>query len=249
MSNPERPAVQERVRQLLADARHDESVPTEVAERLDRVLAELRSSRPNTGSGTDVRPARRRRPGRRLVLAAAAVGVLGVVGTQIELPGGSGTDTAAETTGRESAADAADADAAADADGADGAGSGAEAPAPPPASDLDELHASRAPYAADARTARPLRLTSASFDRVVRRFVRQETAARGYLSKHLYRLGSAAVGCGTAEWGRGRRVPASYDGAPATLIFRPEQRDGSHLVDLYLCGASAPIRSTAVLLD
>ena len=47
MSDPDLTPAEEQVRRLLADARHDEPMPDDVAERLDRVLADLHDEAPH----------------------------------------------------------------------------------------------------------------------------------------------------------------------------------------------------------
>ena len=74
-------AEERRVRALLAEARHTDPMPTDVAARLDRVIAGLSEGAPREA---DVVPlATRRRRASRLLLAAAAVVVLGVGGSQV----------------------------------------------------------------------------------------------------------------------------------------------------------------------
>jgi len=72
------PAQSEAVRRLLAGARHDESVPDEVAARLDATLADLSAERGAESpavSEADVIPLRRRWP--KVLAAAAAVTLFG----------------------------------------------------------------------------------------------------------------------------------------------------------------------------
>ena len=85
MSDPDLTPSEEQVRRLLADARHDEPMPDDVADRLDRVLADLRASARRTPPPVDLGARRRRRVGRNLLVAAAAVVVLGVGISQVDL--------------------------------------------------------------------------------------------------------------------------------------------------------------------
>src|SRR5215218_10271549 len=73
-----------RIRALLADARHTEPMPADVAARLDRVLEELAQDRAPIAPVIDL--ARRRRTAAKLLVAAAAVVVAGVGAGQV-LPG------------------------------------------------------------------------------------------------------------------------------------------------------------------
>ncbi|WP_028643747.1 hypothetical protein [Nocardioides sp. URHA0020] len=88
MSDPEPTPAEEQVRRLLADARHDEPMPAEVVDRLDRVLAGLDLGRPTPP--VDLAARRRRRTARTLLVAASAVVVLAVGFTQLDLGGGGG---------------------------------------------------------------------------------------------------------------------------------------------------------------
>lgn len=87
------PEQSETVRRLLAEARHDEPLPAEVATRLDDVLAELIADRAvvEEPAPAVVVPFRRRRWPQVLV-AAAAVTVIGYASTQVLGGGMSGED-------------------------------------------------------------------------------------------------------------------------------------------------------------
>lgn len=112
MTEPElSPAQQEAVRRLLADARHDEPMPQQVADRLDGVIAELAATRATNDeeqqqtdeaqeSGAVVSLDRERRarrwPG--YLMAAAAVAAIGFGVTQMigsDDDAGSGADSSA----------------------------------------------------------------------------------------------------------------------------------------------------------
>jgi hypothetical protein len=53
---------------------------------------------------------------------------------------------------------------------------------------------------------------------------------------------AARAGCVTVSIGPGLRVPAFYDAAPAVLVLRPPSGE-VQVVDLYVCGDTAPRRS------
>lgn len=103
-----RPGEEERIRALLADARSDETMPSDVTARLDGVLSRLIAERGGTdsGSGTTVVVPLRDRERRRRVLgglvAAAAIAVIGggvaVLnldhGTQVQSAGSAAGDSA-----------------------------------------------------------------------------------------------------------------------------------------------------------
>jgi hypothetical protein len=98
------PAQESTVRRLLSEARHDQPLPTEVADRLDRVLADLPLSAPSAPV-IDLAARRRRRNAGKLLVAAAAV-ILGGVGVG-EVLGGSRSDddTASDSATSEQAPD------------------------------------------------------------------------------------------------------------------------------------------------
>jgi len=100
---PETPD-EELVRRLLADARHDEPVPADVAAHLDAVLADLAGPRVPEGVTPLRAPqrVRRRRWGVALVAAAAAVTAIAVA-PRIGSPGGGSDDsTASDSAGASS---------------------------------------------------------------------------------------------------------------------------------------------------
>lgn len=246
---PLTPAEEERVRRLLADARHTEPMPGDVVARLDAVLAGLAAEgvegaagdtagaasegagRPDpTGAPVaDLAAARRRR--RRLtqvLVAAAAVTVVGVAGPQ--LLGGAGDMMSAES-GSTSAGDAGGADASVEsapqaATGQDGDTEddvGGEEPRSLAAPELsgDSLRSE----------ARRLQETSPAPEATFG----DESSARSALS--ACRDG--------ADWGPGRRVLVTFDGAEAVLVYRPAE-DGVQRVDLLLCGDDTPLRSVTL---
>ena len=88
MPDPDLTPPEEQVRRLLADARHDQPMPDDVADRLDRVLADLQDESRRTPAPVDLAARRRRRIARNLLVAAAAVVVLGVGISRVDLGGG-----------------------------------------------------------------------------------------------------------------------------------------------------------------
>ncbi|GAA4372641.1 hypothetical protein [Nocardioides caricicola] len=223
----------DQVRRLLADARHDEPMPDDVAARLDGVLADLRDEKRPTPTSDLAAAHQRRRRVRAWVLAAAAVVVVGVGANQVDWSGIS-----------MSGADSAD------------AGAGSATSAQEESADRDDA-ASVAPEAASApadggaawRWAR-LRLSSEGFGDEVADF-RAGNQLHPLRSQDKFETtdgelasdGAAfAAVCGLGRVGPGRRVPVRYDGDRAWLVFRPVQGD-TQVVDLYLCGLEAPTRS------
>lgn len=245
------PEQEERVRRLLAEARHDEPIPADVAARLDRALddeAGLRSvdgepDRERAG-GTVVRLADRRRNAGRLLLAAAVVVVGGVAVGQVVDDGGIGGSSA------ESDATSADSEQGADLPAPQRAESGRErsgavAPDEQPGAVADHLVTiSKAPpqtvrsdrFAADAARLRAVAIgrrsakSSASSDRVDA----PRSAAEGEI-------------CTPGAWGGGRYVRVQVDAEAGWLVYRPP-RGETEVVDLFLCGEDDPERSTTIPL-
>ena len=87
MPDPDLTPPEEQVRRLLADARHDEPMPDDVADRLDRVLADLQDESRRTPAPIDLAARRRRRIARNVLVAAAAVVVVGVGISRVDLAG------------------------------------------------------------------------------------------------------------------------------------------------------------------
>ena len=237
------PEQAERVRRLLADARHTDPMPTEVADRLDRVLAEV-AAEPGEPAVEQTLPgvvplAQRRRRAGRLLLAAAAVVVGGVAVAQFASSGG-GLDAGSESgltadrgrqaPERETAED--------------------EAPAaasdPGPGAVADH----RMSFAKGmARTIRPdhfvrdarrARASSLAIYRAQYGSVDRPETAYGELAAR------DVAGCEPeAAWGGGRYVPVSYGGSGGWLVVRPPAGD-TQVVDLFLCGEDGAVRSTTL---
>jgi hypothetical protein len=224
------------VRRLLAEARHDEPVPADVAARLDAVLADLSRERAEadaerttpdataTARPADLLSRRRRRVGRLLAAAAAVIVVgLGVGRFVDDLVQGQGSSTGASSSSAGSAA------------------AGDQAVGAPPVGPRQQ----RA-YAA----ARPPRVRPETFRadvvRVRRLVVGSPTAPGPHHQSTPTALAAEAVrACAPVRAGAGRRVPVRYAGRPAVLVLHPAA-GGSQLADLYLCGAAAVERSVTL---
>ncbi len=89
LSDPDLTPAEEQVRRLLADARHTEPMPEDVADRLDRALEHLRSEPPprRTPPPDELAARRRRQIVRNILVAAAAVVVVGVGISRVDLSG------------------------------------------------------------------------------------------------------------------------------------------------------------------
>lgn len=238
--SPELPD-EEQVRRLLADARHTEPMPDDVAERLDAALADLS---PETSAAdavvgarrrVDLAAARRRRNARTWLVAAAAAVLIGV-GVQ-QLP-----DLGMSSDDADSASDQAVSGAA---DSADGGRRGAEhAPAEAPTVTSEDLPRGF------------VRLHQGDFGGEVKRLRDRRpaldyspqagvVASDGYLLDGLRADKDSplrSLSCDSTGWGRGRVVAVTYEGEPGGLVFRRPRGD-TQVVDLLLCGEAEPTRS------
>lgn len=262
---------EEEVRRRLADARHVEPLPVDVATRLDRVLAQLAEGEP-LPSSVDELSVRRRRRAAGLLAAAAAVTVVGLGLGQV-LPGagndaGSDADETAASVDRQaaerstSADDEAAGDAAggtlAEADGGDGllvdpgdAPSEGDAAASVEAPAAGELNAFVTP------PGRPVRVRSERFaaDALRARDVvdgsrsgdrgSEDRGNRGRGDRGGAKPDLAFFECTPADWGPGVAVPVLYDDEPHVLVFRSPAGD-SQVADLLQCGTGETLRSTTL---
>jgi hypothetical protein len=212
------PEQEERVRGLLAEARHQEPMPPEVVARLDDVIAGLAGEE---RAGSVVPLATRRRRARSLLVAAAAVVVVGVGVGQVVDRGG----TSADESAGEPAADSAlleDADPEAGGSAAERGASGAE---------LGDPVVTIRPeaFARDARLAQDYSVTS------------DDSAGTNAAPS----APQALSGCRTATWGQGTFVPVRYGRAPAVLVLRRALGD-TQVAELFLCGDRDPLRSVTL---
>jgi hypothetical protein len=227
--SPLSPADDERIRRLLADARHTEAMPASVATRLDEVLADLAAERRDRDAGQPAPrrhdatvvdlAARRRRTATNLLVAAAAVIAVGIGISQVlpdGLSGGSDMGTAQDEANPE----------AAPADSGGGEDEGAKTP--DSALVYGEAVVIRSErFGADVRKARA-RVTGGDVE--------------VYSDEDANRPESPREGCVGVDPGPGIQVPAVYDGALAVLVLRPASGE-VQVVDLYLCGDIEPRRS------
>jgi hypothetical protein len=219
---------------MLADARHTEPMPPDVADRLDEVLAGLQEShedvpfiRPRPSSA-DVAAAHRRRNVRNWLVAAAAVVVVGVGINQVDWSG-------MTVSG----------------DGADSSTSDAGVAAEAGGNDVDTPSGADQRYQARRRMAR-LNLTAENFGSRVAQFrgggdAGESAAAPEVPADGTYLTSSGALQdyspiCDVGDLGRGYVVPVKYDDERAWLVFRTPEGE-SQVVDLYLCGQDEPTRS------
>ena len=223
------PEQEAEVRRLLVDARHEEPIPTDVADRLDTVLTGLTRDEPGSRGVApviDLAARRRRRNAAALLAGAAAVIVAGFVGGQV-IDVGSQDDSAGSADAGAGADRASESknEAAAPAEAGGGEDLSASPDAPAPESGPVVLHLRSRHLAGDVRD--QLFSYSASLD--------GPQAARDY----------ASVGCTPPppanKFGLGDLFPALYDNTPAVLALRPSA-GGARQADVLDC-------STAKLLD
>ena len=224
----------EQLRRLLAEARHTEPMPGDVADRLDRVIDDLRTAAPESTEAppvVDLAAARRRRNVRSWLVAAAAVAVVAVGINQADFSGLSAGDSADSTSAGGRAERAPD----------DHLQQREHARAPDPDS-RSESYAWRAPvpisserYGKDVRRAERVRVTAA---RALQGGVTTSSDPDGSPTGDFW----SARSCSTKAWGSGRLVPARYDGRLGGLVFR-KAAGQTQVVDLFLCGSDEPSRS------
>jgi hypothetical protein len=226
------PEQEAEVRRLLAEARHDEPIPTGVADRLDTVLAGLTRDDPGAAGIApviDLATHRRRRNAAALLAGAAAVIVAGFgIGQVI----GVGSDDSGDNA-TSSAADADRSDAAADKAQEDGTGGGVgvtEGTAPEP-------------YATT-----PFRLSSKHLARDINHQLRGLSAASDSVKSPEPPEAFSAVGCVPpthSKFGLGDLFPALFDDAPAVLALRPPA-DGTQQADVLACDTAEQLDSVTL---
>ncbi len=214
------------VRRLLADARHTDPIPADVADRMDAVLAGLSQEAPDeadTVADVVALDPRRRRRASGLLVAAAVIVVGGVVAAQQLAQGPGAPQTAGGAPDRMSA----------------GANSGAHGP---------EV-TSPAPQA-NGSTAAPLHTRDGRVLVRTRHFSADALAGREVLngsfngttdSLQLKRVSRSCVPTPAGS----QVVRATYERAPAALVYHPVAGT-TQIVDLYVCGSSRPIRSVTL---
>ncbi len=233
------------VRRLLAEARHDEPMPSEVAERLDRVLAQLgETSGASEEPAPDELAARRRRRAASVLLAAAAVVVAGVGFGQLDrtssedLASGSRAEDSMDSTTNDQEAPSAQGGGTAEGSG----DSGAAATAPEVAS---------APAPATAKTGRAFALDSDRFGVQVERLRRTALTASAdasTLSSFAYRSAvRRGFACPPAPYGEGQLLAVRYDRAPAVLAYRLPAGE-TQVAELLQCGTAVILRSVTLPL-
>ena len=257
------------VRDLLAEARHDEPMPEDVAARLDRVLAQLAEGDSHLDPAHVVELAsRRRHRAATLLVAAAAIVVVGVGLGQVVDRGGSEADIAGSAPADKAVAPAAEA-----------AGKAMPERTPAALDRLVEVRSHR--FAPDVRRAGLL--AGVRIDALQRSYAAYLDSAAGSAGDkpaggdqfeapppqpqqgtdgaNLSSAGGtassegdgvpvdgalrAASDCAPATYGPGRLIAVLYNGEPAVLAFRRPTGD-ARIVDLLACGSAEVLRSVTL---
>ena len=237
------PEQAQEVRRLLADARHSEPIPTDVAARLDRVLAELATQEtrltpgpgdPHDDEGASVvaLASRRRRRVVSVLVAAAAVVAVGVGLDQLIQSSGGGSSSSSSMPAADRSRVTEDAP-------GSGSGSGAQQRHHQPHSSFNaQKDAAAAPQMAVSDVVR-IRADHFSADvGRARRLARQELDS----TSGTHDTRRTAAECTPGDWGSGTFVPVRYDGHRGVLVFRRPHGD-SQVADLFSCGSSDVLRS------
>jgi hypothetical protein len=212
------------VRRLLADARHVDPMPDDVATRMDAVLAGLRdtadaapAARPHPPAA-EVIPiaADRRRRAAGLLVAAAAIVVGGVVIAPHVHVGSSGS----------SAATAAEDNSGASSEFGDTGNSNKQALTP------QAIQEGKAHLRNGRLVVRP------------QHFSADALAGRRLLNETSTNMATGGTSCPAVPQSAST-VPAEYQLAPAALVYRHVE-GSSQVVDLYICGNPRPVRSTTL---
>jgi hypothetical protein len=222
------------VRRLLAQARHDEPMPADVAARMEALLTGLARTEP-LSRDADVVPfgsRHRRRKAAQLLVAAAAVVVGGVGVSHLHLSSANNSEATAASSNDQLG------------DTGNAAAGGRS------------LHSST-PGAAKSTQMLPVPQLNAHSvkvrnGRIVVRpghFSADVQAAQPVLAPNTDRAAArdfGAAGCVAAP-AHSTVVPASYEHAPAALVYRRPE-GSTRVVDLFLCGRPTPVRSVTLAL-
>jgi hypothetical protein len=238
------------VRELLADARVTEPIPDDVAARLDATLVSLQAERSATQAASRSVVPLRHRVGRILVAAAAVVviGAGGVGIAQLGLDGSGSNDDSAATSARE---DSGGGDSGAP-ESADGLAVSPEVPGALIRNGVARL--SHATFAQDAAR------VMVAIDVLAQRGATEDDAAEdladappsGYAEAPPVTAtpqsridGEQVQDCAGPDAADAILVPATLDGATVALVFRPPTDDAQR-VEAWSCDGSTLLASASV---
>lgn len=243
------------VRRLLADARHDEPIPEDVAARLDRVLAQLAAGDPEHDPRRVIElTSQRRRRAASLLVAAAAIVAVGVGLAQVVGTGTGTNDSNADTAMSDTQSGVAPEEAPKEAGAQDEPGTGTQSLSN--GVGFDTLYAASAPikiraehFAADVERARRAaaflrnNLSPAELDSAAATSGDQaDGQADGTDSAAAPSEPATWFECTPADFGKGRLIPVLYDGESAVLALRRPVGD-TQVVELLQCGSGEILRS------
>jgi hypothetical protein len=232
------------VRRLLADARHTEPVPTDVATRLERVLADLADQQAAHAPGLDdpdttapgtvtALASRRRRRAATLLDAAAAVVAVGVgLGQVVGKVGQGQSDSSASAPAAGDVPEATRTGSGKSGSGGDGESFNS------PQAGADSVRGEL------AALPNPVPVRSGHFSADVRR-VRREARGVPTADYDSVRGDRGTRDCQLMAWGKGTQVLVRYDGSPAVVVLRPPTGD-TQVADLFRCGSADVLRSTTL---
>ncbi|NYG59392.1 hypothetical protein BJ980_002315 [Nocardioides daedukensis] len=207
------------VRRLLAGARHDEPIPTDVADRMDAVIDRLSAERDRSDDNEPIPLRRRRVP--QFLLAAAAVAAIGFGLSQTS---GAGPDASEQGAGR-----AGDSVTSQEQDQGDHKAGSSSTPNPAQSGALPILQTLDAESLDSLRKA-PTSLSDETYSQ------KSSGAAGGCLS------GEVAANLDSAADVRA----ASYRGQRVAVIFT-ERDQGGYLAEVHACsGARTPLATLVV---
>jgi hypothetical protein len=228
------PGQEAEVRRLLAEARHDEPIPAEVGDRLDRVLAGLGRDEPGSSGVApviDLAARRRRRNAAAVLAGAAAVIVAGFgIGQVIDV---GGSDDAGSSAASDTSADRAKA-----------AGGEAEAPSSPGL----VTQGSGGPVPGPADGGSVLRLSSKHLGRDLTSqldSLRDGASAIRSPSAEAY----SALGCSppvpATKFALSDLYPALFDGRPAVVALAPPAA-GRQQADVLSCDTATTLATASI---
>jgi hypothetical protein len=223
------PQQEDQVRRLLAEARHDDPIPADVADRLDRALVALSRDEPDVpgrAGVVDLAARRRRRNAAALLAGAAAVIVAGfAVGQAVDVSGSdSDAGSANESVARDQSSDQS------------GGQSSGLAGSPEPGEDAG----------GELAAAPPLQLSSKHLARDLTEQL--PAAASGNSTRDTAPEALRSFGCATAPpaaYGPGTFFAAYYDGLPAVVALRPPT-DRTQQADVLECETGAKLSSVTL---
>jgi hypothetical protein len=226
---PDRPGHDD-VRRLLADARHTEPIPADVADRMDEVLSGLRSEgEPVHVAEVIPLDAQRRRRAAGLLAAAAVIVVGGVVAAQ-QLPLGSAPQSAGSSADRATPGLTS---------GNGNSAQGTTGPEHQPT-----------PQDSGGRSPEPLRTKAGGLLVRARHFSADALAGRqvldgvGATTTDGLKLANVSPRC-LRPPADSQVVRATYRRAPAALVYHAPA-GSTQVVDLFVCGTARPVRSVTL---